>query len=701
MTSLVLTDSSQLTSDAFEKLPGQILYPYAEPYDLQKHVFSSFYHYKQAGPANTLPVHTLPACFNLPASPYSSPMTSLVLTDRSQLTALKSYQTKLCIPTPNQMICKNMCAKNGQREKGIIRADPIWKQAEFRALPTQANTTREAWQQETPLSPNLNIFLEGMLAVSDPIQPRSELVCRVKYCNTLPDIPFDPKFITYPFDSTRFIQYNPTSLERSYKYEVLTEHDLGVTIDLINKDTYINDHGAQLDPADEKLLEEDILTPQDSKRSRHHARSVSWLRRTEYISTEQTRFQPQTMDKVEAKVGYSIKKNFKEETIYMDRESQIKAINKTFEDSKIPIEKHYSKPNVTPVEVFSVFPDFKVWKYPCAQVIFDSDPAPTGRPVPAQIEEMSQAMIRGVMDESGEQFVAYFLPMEDTLEKRRRDFVNMVDYEDEEEYNYKMSREYNWNVKSKASKGYEENYFLVMRQDGVFYNELETRVRLSKRRQKVGQPPNNTRLVVRHRPLNAQEFRMQRYRERMLEPTGEEEEEGSGEEGEDKSGLQMLADEDPVVERNARVHRTVMEGLTCYQEIYKEKKCAAKQPTIRAFFQPVAAMVTHEGDKIISEKDASEDEKQNDQDKEDDDASGKEKSDSDQGGSGSEEERLTSKTSRSPSRSRSTSKSPPRSRSRSKSKSRSRSRSSSAASNKSASGSGSASASESGSESDK
>lgn len=109
----------------------------------------------------------------------------------------------------------------------------------------------------------------------------------------------------------RFIQYNPTSLERNYKYEVLTEHDLGVEIDLINKDTYAGDPNAQLDPADEKLLEEDVLTPQDSKRSRHHARSVSWLRRTEYISTESTRFQPQTADKVEAKVGYSIKKNFK------------------------------------------------------------------------------------------------------------------------------------------------------------------------------------------------------------------------------------------------------------------------------------------------------------------------------------------------------------------------------------------------------
>nr|CAD7402724.1 unnamed protein product [Timema cristinae] len=41
MASLVLTDSSQLTSDGFEKLPEQIMYPYAVPYDLQKHVFGS------------------------------------------------------------------------------------------------------------------------------------------------------------------------------------------------------------------------------------------------------------------------------------------------------------------------------------------------------------------------------------------------------------------------------------------------------------------------------------------------------------------------------------------------------------------------------------------------------------------------------------------------------------------------------------
>ena len=49
-----------------------------------------------------------------------------------------------------------------------------------------------------------------------------------------------------------------------------------------------------------------------------------------------------------------------------------------------------------------------------------------------QIEMMSQAMIRGVMDESGEQFVAYFLPTEETMEKRAKDFTEGKDYDDEQ-----------------------------------------------------------------------------------------------------------------------------------------------------------------------------------------------------------------------------------------------------------------------------
>ncbi|XP_020812864.1 RNA polymerase II-associated factor 1 homolog [Drosophila serrata] len=405
---------------------------------------------------------------------------------------------------------------------------------------------------------------------------KSEIICRVKYGNNLPDIPFDLKFLQYPFDSHRFVQYNPTSLERNFKYDVLTEHDLGVTVDLINRELYQADSMTLLDPADEKLLEEETLTPTDSVRSRQHSRTVSWLRKSEYISTEQTRFQPQNLENIEAKVGYNVKKSLREETLYLDRDAQIKAIEKTFSDTKSEITKHYSKPNVVPVEVLPIFPDFTNWKYPCAQVIFDSDPAPIGKNVPAQLEEMSQAMIRGVMDESGEQFVAYFLPTEQTLEKRRADFIANELYKEEEEYEYKIAREYNWNVKTKASKGYEENYFFVMRPDGIYYNELETRVRLNKRRVKVGQQPNNTKLVVKHRPLDSMEHRMQRYRERQLEVPGEEEEEVDEEMEVDEEQKQVIAETEKTGEVASDSAKTKEDGGDYPAQVAKDRQSRSR-----------------------------------------------------------------------------------------------------------------------------
>ncbi|XP_063456331.1 RNA polymerase II-associated factor 1 homolog isoform X1 [Pan paniscus] len=373
---------------------------------------------------------------------------------------------------------------------------------------------------------------------------RSGVVCRVKYCNSLPDIPFDPKFITYPFDQNRFVQYKATSLEKQHKHDLLTEPDLGVTIDLINPDTYRIDPNVLLDPADEKLLEEEIQAPTSSKRSQQHAKVVPWMRKTEYISTEFNRYGISN-EKPEVKIGVSVKQQFTEEEIYKDRDSQITAIEKTFEDAQKSISQHYSKPRVTPVEVMPVFPDFKMWINPCAQVIFDSDPAPKDTSGAAALEMMSQAMIRGMMDEEGNQFVAYFLPVEETLKKRKRDQEEEMDYAPDDVYDYKIAREYNWNVKNKASKGYEENYFFIFREgDGVYYNELETRVRLSKRRAKAGvQSGTNALLVVKHRDMNEKELEAQEARKAQLEnhePEEEEEEEMETEEkeagGSGKSG---------------------------------------------------------------------------------------------------------------------------------------------------------------------
>ncbi len=45
---------------------------------------------------------------------------------------------------------------------------------------------------------------EQELVSSEAIrQEKIELLCAVNYSNTLPDIPFDPKFISVPFDKNR------------------------------------------------------------------------------------------------------------------------------------------------------------------------------------------------------------------------------------------------------------------------------------------------------------------------------------------------------------------------------------------------------------------------------------------------------------------------------------------------------------------
>lgn len=49
---------------------------------------------------------------------------------------------------------------------------------------------------------------------------------------------FIASHVSGPYFSFRFVQYKPTSLEKNYKHELLTEVDLGVNIDLIDPDTY-------------------------------------------------------------------------------------------------------------------------------------------------------------------------------------------------------------------------------------------------------------------------------------------------------------------------------------------------------------------------------------------------------------------------------------------------------------------------------
>lgn len=343
----------------------------------------------------------------------------------------------------------------------------------------------------------------GRPSVSKPTIGNS-LYVKVKFNNTLPDIPFDPKFIVNPLDISRYVDYETTSLEQNSKHELLTPMDLGVDIDLILPERYAIPDNPVHDLEDDRLINDDEPLIQSTKKSQRdkphsqlHNKVVPWLKKTEYISTEYNRY-GSSNEKTETKVGYNVRKNMREDEIFLDKESQIKAINQTFEEAKKPIEKHPTKPDVHATRVMPLYPDYNMWKYFFAHVKFDSEPANQ-----AQADQMSQAIIRGAYDEElQENFVVYFLPTEVTMADRLLDQNNGLEYTEGKEYEYKSSREYTWSAKQDNTG---DDFFFVFRDDNVYYNRLSMEVTLKKRRNK-SQNAQITTLVVKNREMNEEEL---------------------------------------------------------------------------------------------------------------------------------------------------------------------------------------------------
>lgn len=345
-----------------------------------------------------------------------------------------------------------------------------------------------------------------------PVINNKSLYVKVKFTNNLPDIPFDPKFLVNPLDVSRFVDYETTSLEQNAKHELLTTPNLGVDIDLILPERYAVPAYAEHDPDDDRLLNDDEPTidktkksPRDKPHSQLHNKVVPWLKKTEYISTEYNRY-GSSSEKTETKVGYSLRKNLKEEEVFLDKESQIKAIDATFEAAKIPIDKHPTKPDVYAKKVSPLLPAFSIWKYFFAHAKFDSEPAE-----PSRVDQMSQAIMKGAHDdETDENFVVYFLPTEITMADRLLDQKNGLDYTEDKEYEYKSTRDYSWSARSKLT----DDFFFVFRDDAVYYNRLSMEVILKKRRNK-SQGATST-LILKHRDLIQDEMDEQEKKLREL-----------------------------------------------------------------------------------------------------------------------------------------------------------------------------------------
>jgi predicted naringenin-chalcone synthase len=69
----------------------------------------------------------------------------------------------------------------------------------------------------------------------------SDFVCKVKYKNTLPEIPFDVKTLKYDVDLSQYVPYSHTSLMKNHVWEYYPETSF--PLDLVDIEAWNPDPG--------------------------------------------------------------------------------------------------------------------------------------------------------------------------------------------------------------------------------------------------------------------------------------------------------------------------------------------------------------------------------------------------------------------------------------------------------------------------
>ncbi|KAF9540162.1 hypothetical protein EC957_004601 [Mortierella hygrophila] len=380
----------------------------------------------------------------------------------------------------------------------------------------------------------------------------NEFLCKTRYRNTLPLPPFAPKLLLLPSSSERYIKYQETGLTEATAHEMILDNQYAMPIDLIEmRENFFGEgrpahHGDNsntiLNPTDELLLTVPVRTNVGGPAALNALNNgaiaaevhrmpvpktklpnVSWLRRTEYISSETP---------TGAGKGAYKDTSSRKDAMVVDnsREGQITAIEKTFqrfmkkadrisparsmtEDEFLASLKHPTKPGVTAVESLPIFPDFNIWGNSYTLVTFDVDPEINNeRSVQSQANDQgtskaqtaqrsSNALIKPMSDANDpETWLAYYLPdMEDAKEinrrKRKRAQLiaqGMMVTADEEDHDrvipYTLQRDYTYSTN--PCPALSQLVFTFRddadntRQKSAFYNTTQSKLMLRKKRVK-------------------------------------------------------------------------------------------------------------------------------------------------------------------------------------------------------------------------
>jgi RNA polymerase II-associated factor 1 len=281
--------------------------------------------------------------------------------------------------------------------------------------------------------PHLCVAQENRLLRDTPF------LCDFHFRNDLPLPPVGPKLLPVQVDRARITAYQPVGLLWDKPSDAPLEYELAMAVDPLDAERYRVQPGGPpvLDPEDEALLVPEPGTGGAGGRTAKKAKmdnNAGWLMRTLYLSDAQLPKASSADENVHARA-------LKERQLTADgvflsvpaggdpKDAQVAAIEESFSAMEEP-PVHPSKPELRPVEVLPILPDFVRWPEMFSTVSFDHDPL-SELGYTAKSQQMREAAAKGAFMKSfatfalepdnpdeppppPERFLVYFAPTEAT-----------------------------------------------------------------------------------------------------------------------------------------------------------------------------------------------------------------------------------------------------------------------------------------------
>ncbi|KAI7866904.1 RNA polymerase II-associated [Spinellus fusiger] len=330
---------------------------------------------------------------------------------------------------------------------------------------------------------------------------RSDYICRVRYRNTLPPLPFPPKLLDVPSLIDRHIPYQSSALVEKTPYSLAIDQNSSRSFDktLIDYLNSMEENKEDVEKMVEELAEEDkiLMTPpvdeQTSKQKSHFRGNVTWLRRSEYIAAETrtTVVRTEAMEHRFALSGLSATDRSKE---YATHEGQIAGIEKTFQSHTMALHHPITKKKAK--SIIPVLPDTTCWDNIYSVGQFNVDPADderlAKRKANKDVKKRARPSVedctdRGVLrpvthpNDVNDSYLIWYLPQTQGIERLKRQKTG----EDigKESVSYEFVRDYEY--KNEHLLG-QKHILLTLRDEGdgtkAYYSLLKTKMTLKKRR---------------------------------------------------------------------------------------------------------------------------------------------------------------------------------------------------------------------------